>query len=68
MSPAHGPVAEGHRNSLYFAVIGTHVRGKSASPAMHKASFKALGIDAEYIALDVPRESFATATASALKS
>jgi len=46
----------GHRDSLYFAVIGTHVRGKSASPAMHKASFKALGIDAEYIALDVPRE------------
>jgi shikimate dehydrogenase len=41
---------------MYFAVIGTHVRGKSASPAMHKASFKALGIDAEYIALDVPRE------------
>jgi shikimate dehydrogenase len=41
---------------MYFAVIGAHVRGKSASPAMHKASFKALGIDAEYIALDVPRE------------
>jgi shikimate dehydrogenase len=41
---------------MYFAVIGAHVRGKSASPAMHKASFKTLGIDAEYIALDVPRE------------
>ncbi len=41
---------------MYFAVIGTHIRGKSASPAMHKASFKALGIDAEYLALDVPRE------------
>jgi shikimate 5-dehydrogenase len=35
---------------------------------MHKASFKALGIDADYIALDVPREGFATATASALRS
>jgi shikimate 5-dehydrogenase len=35
---------------------------------MHKASFKALGIDADYIALDVPQEGFATATASALRS
>ncbi|ABL88914.1 shikimate dehydrogenase [Pyrobaculum islandicum DSM 4184] len=41
---------------MYFAVIGTHVRGKSASPAMHNASFKTLGINAVYIALDVPRE------------
>lgn len=41
---------------MYFAVIGTQVRGKSASPAMHTASFKALGIDAVYIAIDVPRQ------------
>ncbi|MCU7788760.1 shikimate dehydrogenase [Pyrobaculum sp. 3827-6] len=41
---------------MYFAVIGAHVRGKSASPAMHTASFKALGINAVYIAIDVPRQ------------
>jgi len=41
---------------VYFAVIGKGIRGKSASPAMHTASFKALGIDAVYVALDVPRE------------
>lgn len=38
-----------------FAVIGERVRDKSASPAMHNASFKALGVDAVYIAIDVPR-------------
>lgn len=41
---------------MYFAVVGAHVRGKSASPAMHTASFKALGINAVYIAVDVPKE------------
>ncbi len=41
---------------MYFAVIGKAVRERSASPAMHKASFKKLGIDAEYWAIDVPRE------------
>ncbi|MGK0548744.1 MAG: shikimate dehydrogenase [Pyrobaculum sp.] len=41
---------------MYFAVIGTQVRGKSASPAMHTASFKALGIDAVYLAINVPRQ------------
>ncbi|MEZ0319941.1 MAG: shikimate dehydrogenase [Pyrobaculum sp.] len=40
---------------MYFAVIGWGIRNKSASPAMHKASFRALGIDAEYFAFDVPR-------------
>jgi shikimate dehydrogenase len=44
---------------LYFAVIGERVREYSASPAMHSASFRALGIDAEYIAIDVPREELA---------
>ncbi|MFN3804998.1 MAG: shikimate dehydrogenase family protein [Pyrobaculum sp.] len=41
---------------MYFAVIGTNVRGKSASPAMHKASFSRLGVEAEYWAINVPRE------------
>lgn len=39
---------------MYFAVIGKAVRGKSASPAMHNASFRKLGIAAEYWAIDVP--------------
>ncbi len=38
-----------------FAVIGERVRNKSASPAMHNASFKALRLDAAYVAIDVPR-------------
>ncbi|MFN7106361.1 MAG: shikimate dehydrogenase family protein, partial [Pyrobaculum sp.] len=41
---------------MYFAVIGTKVRGKSASPAMHMASFRKLGVGGEYWAVDVPRE------------
>ncbi len=41
---------------MYFAVVGSKVRGKSASPAMHMASFRRLGIEAEYWALDVPRD------------
>jgi len=36
-----------------FAVLG-HPIGHSLSPVMHNASIKALGLDAEYIALDVP--------------
>lgn len=47
---------------MYFAVIGAHVRGKSASPAMHNASFKALGIDALYLAIDVPKHELACFT------
>ena len=42
-----------------FAVIGERVRNKSASPAMHNAAFKALGLDAYYVAIDVPRHSLA---------
>jgi len=38
-----------------FAVIGWNIRGKSASPAMHNASFRKLGINAVYISLDIPR-------------
>ncbi|MEZ0248998.1 MAG: shikimate dehydrogenase [Thermoproteus sp.] len=40
-----------------FAVIGQHVRSSSASPAMHNAAFRALGVDALYIAVDVPKPS-----------
>lgn len=40
-----------------FAVIGWGIRNKSASPAMHNASFKKLGIDAAYITVDVPKGS-----------
>ncbi|MFB6490308.1 MAG: shikimate dehydrogenase [Thermoproteus sp. AZ2] len=40
-----------------FAVIGWGIRNKSASPAMHNASFKRLGVDAAYIAVDVPKGS-----------
>ena len=38
-----------------FAVIGERVRRHSASPAMHNASFRSLGVDAYYIAVDVPK-------------
>jgi shikimate dehydrogenase len=38
-----------------FAVIGDRVRRYSASPAMHNASFKSLGVDAYFIAVDVPK-------------
>ncbi|CCC82369.1 shikimate dehydrogenase family protein [Thermoproteus tenax] len=40
-----------------FAVIGQGVRAKSASPAMHNASFRRLGVDAHYLAIEVPAHS-----------
>ena len=40
-----------------FAVIGGSVRGRSASPSMHNASFAARGVDAVYVAFDVPSSS-----------
>ena len=45
---------------LKFAVIG-HPVGHSLSPAIHAANFAALGIDAEYTAVDVPPEGLAAA-------
>lgn len=40
-----------------FAVIGWGIRNKSASPAMHNASFRRKGFDAYYMAFDVPKGS-----------
>ena len=41
-----------------FALLGHPVK-HSLSPAMHEASFRALGIDAEYLCFDVPPETLA---------
>ena len=43
-----------------FAVIGGSVRGRSASPSMHNASFSSRGVDAVYIAVDVPSDSLSS--------
>ena len=42
-----------------------HPAGHTRSPAMHNAAFAALGIDAVYLAFDVPPESLAEAIAGA---
>ena len=38
-----------------------HPAGHTRSPAMHNTAFEALGIDARYMAFDVPPESLAEA-------
>ena len=43
--------------------IVLHPAGHTRSPAMHNAAFRALGIDAVYLAFDVPPESLASAIA-----
>jgi shikimate dehydrogenase len=43
---------------MKFALLGHPVK-HSLSPAMHEASFRALGIDAEYLCFDVSPESLA---------
>ena len=42
-----------------------HPAGHTRSPAMHNAAFEALGIDARYMAFDVPPEDLAQAVAGA---
>lgn len=46
---------------MRFAVVG-HPVSHSRSPAIHTAAFAAAGIDASYIAVDVPPDGFATVT------
>ena len=46
------------RRHYRFALLGHPVK-HSLSPAMHEASFRALGIDAEYLCFDVPPETLA---------
>ena len=41
--------------------IALHPAGHTRSPAMHNAAFAALGIDAVYLAFDVPPEDLAAA-------
>ena len=43
-----------------FAILGDPV-GHSLSPAMHNAAFRALGLDATYVALRTPSGDLATA-------
>ena len=43
-------------STLHFAVIGDPI-GHSRSPLMHNAAFRALGIDADYTAIHVTRDS-----------
>lgn len=45
--------------------IALHPAGHTRSPAMHNAAFAALGIDAVYLAFDVPPEDLAAAIAGA---
>ena len=46
-----------------FAVLG-HPIGHSLSPVMHNAAFRALGMDANYTAIDVPPENLMAELAS----
>ena len=41
--------------AMRFGLFGHPVK-HSLSPAMHAASFRSLGIDAEYLCFDVPPE------------
>ena len=44
--------------------IALHPAGHTRSPAMHNAAFAALGIDAVYLAFDVPPEDLSAAKAA----
>ena len=58
MPPAIGP-----RTQLCGVIL--HPAGHTRSPAMHNAAFAALGIDAVYVAFDVPPPTLAAALAGA---
>ncbi len=45
--------------------IVLHPAGHARSPAMHNAAFRALGLDAVYLAFDVPPEALGAAIAGA---
>ena len=53
----------GTRTALCGIVL--HPAGHTRSPAMHNAAFQALGIDAVYLAFDVPPAALAAALAGA---
>jgi shikimate dehydrogenase len=58
--PTHRPAA-GAATALCGVVL--HPAGHTRSPAMHNAAFRALGIDAVYLAFDVPPAELAAALA-----
>ena len=57
------PTAIGPRTQLCGVIL--HPAGHTRSPAMHNAAFAALGIDAVYVAFDVPPPTLAAALAGA---
>ncbi len=57
------PWAPGAGTALCGVVL--HPAGHTRSPAMHNAAFRSLGIDAAYLAFDVPPERLAAALAGA---
>ncbi len=57
------PWTPGAATALCGVVL--HPAGHTRSPAMHNAAFRALGLDAAYLAFDVPPERLAAAVAGA---
>ncbi len=57
------PWTPGAATALCGVVL--HPAGHTRSPAMHNAAFRALGLDAAYLAFDVPSEQLAAAVAGA---
>jgi shikimate dehydrogenase len=60
-APSQPPAAPGAATALCGIVL--HPAGHTRSPAMHNAAFRALGIDAVYLAFDVPPAALAAAVA-----
>lgn len=57
----HGPI--GHRTGLCAVLL--HPAAHTRSPAMHNAAFRALGLDARFLAFDVAPERLAEALSGA---
>jgi shikimate dehydrogenase len=61
LATASQPAAPGAATALCGILL--HPAGHTRSPAMHNAAFRALGLDAVYLAFDVPPERLAPAVA-----
>ena len=61
MEARDGPIRSGAGTALCGVVL--HPSGHTRSPAMHNAAFRALELDAVYLAFDVPPEALGPAVA-----